>query len=84
MQVWECEFCQTENEVDVMNEEIPLKDDVLYLLEPSESVRVSGRNMIEGQVAAAKDAIVVFCIDISGSMGYTTEVFNLPKTFIAK
>jgi Mg-chelatase subunit ChlD len=60
--------------VDVVNEEIPMKEDTLYMLMPSESVRVSGRNFMEGQTAAAKDAIVVFCIDISGSMGCTTEV----------
>ena len=66
-----------------MNEEIPLKEDVLYLLEPSKSMRVSGKNIMEGQTAAAKDAIVVFCIDISGSMGCTTEVFNLSNISVA-
>lgn len=58
----------------MVNEEIPMKEDTLYMLMPSESVRVSGRNLMEGQTAAAKDAIVVFCIDISGSMGCTNEV----------
>ena len=53
------------------NEEIPLKEDVLYLLEPSETFMTSGRSTMEGH---ASDSIVVFCIDTSGSMGVTTEV----------
>lgn len=53
-----------------------MKEDTLYLLEPDQS----GTNLMEGQMAAAKDAIVVFCIDISGSMGCTTEVHTIQQS----
>ena len=51
-----------------------MKEDTLYMLEPGKSVQVPNVNLMEGQTAATKDAIVVFCIDTSGSMGCTTEV----------
>lgn len=56
----------------MVNEEIPMKEDTLYMLEPGESVQNPSMNLMEGQTAAS--AIVVFCLDTSGSMGCTTEV----------
>ena len=67
-----CEFCSTENEVDIaVPDEVPLKEEVLYMITPGASAGSSGA-MVGGQ--AGKDALVVFCIDTSGSMGTTTEV----------
>lgn len=67
-QVWVCEFCGTSNEIDIVPEEMPIKEDTSYMLVPAPAV--------EGAVggAAVEDSIVVFCIDISGSMCVTTEV----------
>ena len=52
-------------------EEVPLKEEVLYMIAPGTS---TGAATEIG--ATAKDALVVFCIDTSGSMGTTIEVSN--------
>ena len=52
-------------------EEVPLKEEVLYMITPGASAGSSG-DMVGGQIG--KNALVVFCIDTSGSMGTTTEV----------
>lgn len=67
-----CEFCSTESEVDIaVPDEVPLKEEVLYMITPGVSAGSSGA-MVGGQTG--KDALVVFCIDTSGSMCTTTEV----------
>lgn len=58
--VWSCEFCQHENHVMIEQEEIPSSSIAEYILVPPE----------EKQEAP----LVVFCVDISGSMCVTTEV----------
>ena len=52
-------------------DEVPLKEEVLYMITSGVSAGSSGA-VVGGQ--AGKDALVVFCIDTSGSMGTTTEV----------
>ena len=69
--MWVCEFCNTKNKVDIVPEEVPLKEKVLYMITPGASAGSSGA-MAGGQTG--KGALVVFCIDTSGSMGTTTEV----------
>ncbi|KAJ8311062.1 hypothetical protein KUTeg_011377 [Tegillarca granosa] len=63
--IWTCEFCGTENQVRLENEELPryAYDDLSFLLEPAVSDTVS----IE-----TDDTLVIFCIDISGSMCVAT------------
>ncbi|KAK6171244.1 hypothetical protein SNE40_019473 [Patella caerulea] len=65
--VWVCEFCGCNNEVDVEDGEIPAVEDVTFLLEAGLSTEAAGPS---GQ----DESIVVFCIDVSGSMCVTTEV----------
>jgi len=50
-------------------EEVPLKEEVLYMITPGTT---TGAGTEMG--ATTKDALVVFCVDTSGSMGVTTEV----------
>lgn len=66
-QVWDCEFCNTSNEINVMDEEIPKEADVTFMLEPALSTTASGPS-------GTDESLVIFCIDISGSMCVTTEV----------
>ena len=54
--------------MDIVPEEIPSKEDTTYMLAAPEAV--GGATAAMG----TKEAIVVFCIDISGSMCVTTEV----------
>ena len=66
--LWTCEFCSHTNTVDLVADEIPTEDDVTYLLEPA-SIAAEGTATGSGD-----DNLVVFCIDVSGSMCVTTEV----------
>ena len=60
---WECEFCGYPNILTIEKEEIPLKEDVVYLLESE------NQNMV-----TENDSTLIFCIDISGSMNTTSEI----------
>lgn len=69
LQIWVCEFCGTENEVEIVPEEMPTKDDTTYMIAPAPVV---GGGAVGG--ASVEDSLVIFCIDVSGSMCVTTEV----------
>ena len=69
--MWVCEFCGTRNEVDAFPEELPTKMDTTFLVSPAPTV--GGGAAGEGG-AGMEEALVVFCIDVSGSMCVTTEV----------
>ena len=57
-------------EVDLVEEEKTTKEDTTYLITPAS---VEGSGAARG-VGGVDDAMVVFCIDISGSMCVSTEV----------
>ncbi|KAK3097067.1 hypothetical protein FSP39_006081 [Pinctada imbricata] len=65
--VWICEFCETKNILEIEVEEIPKNNDVTFMLEPSLSTSTSGPTGLD-------ESLVIFCVDISGSMCVTTEV----------
>lgn len=65
--IWTCEFCETRNVLDIEEEERPVDTDVTYMLEPALSTTASGPTGLD-------ESLVVFCVDISGSMCVTTEV----------
>ena len=48
-------------------EEIPQEEDVTFMLEPALSTQASGPSGLD-------ESLVVFCVDVSGSMCVTTEV----------
>ena len=56
--------------MDVVREELPTKMDTTFLISPAPTVE--GGAGVGG--AGVEEALVVFCIDISGSMCVTTEV----------
>lgn len=66
---WICEFCEQFNQVDLEPEEIPTESKLTYIME-------SGSELREG---ADSDITIIFCIDISGSMGTTSEVKNISR-----
>lgn len=61
--LWQCEFCEHKNILKIEKEEIPLKDDIVYMME-SEQMEMKNEN----------DSTIVFCIDTSGSMNATTPI----------
>ena len=69
-----CEFCGTKNEVDIVSEEIPITGETTYLLTPP--ITTKGAESAT-PTTGMEDALLVFCIDTSGSMCVTTEVIKL-------
>ncbi|CAF3395009.1 unnamed protein product [Rotaria sp. Silwood1] len=72
---WQCEFCPKLNTVDIEQTDLPKKEDATYLISPAPVVHGSDMTGVD-------DSIVIFLIDISGSMSSTTLVpgtFNLPN-----
>ncbi len=67
VQVWKCEFCYHDNEVDIVSEEQPKQNDVTFMLVPALCTAASGAK-------ASDQSLVVFCMDTSGSMCLTSEV----------
>lgn len=56
--------------MDIVAEEVPAKPDTTFLVAPPPTV-AGGAGV---GVAGVEEALVVFCIDVSGSMCVTTEV----------
>ncbi|XP_078093568.1 circularly permutated Ras protein 1-like isoform X2 [Mustelus asterias] len=61
--VWKCEFCNQDNALDYRSNEARLGDDQTYIHVPNP---VASEDI--------DDSLVVFCVDISGSMSVTFEV----------
>ncbi len=61
-----CEFCLAENHVIIDENEIPSDDDTTFLIEPAKFKAKS----------VDDESIIVFCIDISGSMNVTKKLDN--------
>jgi len=61
--VWICEFCSHRNIVNLLDQEIPKKDAVNYILENAKAE--------ENKKKSEEEISIVFCVDISGSMGVT-------------
>ena len=55
-QVWKCEFCNAENEVDLEEEEKPQTNAVNYIIEAAAQVQ-------DKNAMGNKETSVVFCID---------------------
>ncbi|CAF3086714.1 unnamed protein product [Rotaria socialis] len=64
---WQCEFCPKSNIVDIEQTDLPKKEDSTYLISPAPVVHGSDMTGVD-------DSIVMFLIDISGSMSSTTLV----------
>jgi len=60
-QVWVCEFCNHENEVDIEEEEKPKSAAVNYIVQ-------GAAQAMNDKDGGKKDISVVFCVDQSGSM----------------
>jgi len=67
VEVWECEFCEERNVVDILPEEIPKLADVTYMLKPAPATTAASCGGVD-------ESIIVFCVDISGSMCVSKQV----------
>ncbi|KAL6079565.1 Circularly permutated Ras protein 1 [Balamuthia mandrillaris] len=79
-QQWLCEFCGASNAVHIEEEEKPTTESGDYILELAEDPEGSGNGSTEENGGKRKNGpVVIFCIDISGSMCVTTEVMGRHK-----
>ncbi|XP_013399852.1 circularly permutated Ras protein 1-like [Lingula anatina] len=68
-----CEFCGTENKnIDMNQKALPSSDTVDYILSPPTKPSTDNEDLPEKKITLP--GIVVYCFDISGSMGSTTPV----------
>ena len=67
-----CEFCGTKNVVDITPEEIPSGDDTTFAMTPA--TKRSEAASAAPSATTGSAAILVFCMDVSGSMTATVEV----------
>ncbi|XP_071854756.1 circularly permutated Ras protein 1-like isoform X4 [Apostichopus japonicus] len=58
--IWRCEFCGLENLISTMAVDLPSQGDMTYVLSPGSE--------------SGDDTVIIFCVDISGSMSVTTEI----------
>ena len=76
-QVWTCEFCNSANNIVIDKSEMPDKDkdefNLNYILEKPEVKEDINEGKEEKTAEDAKDTPIIFCIDISGSMGCRTN-----------
>ncbi|KAN0036620.1 hypothetical protein ACTFIV_001922 [Dictyostelium citrinum] len=75
---WKCEFCKYTNENILLEQgEIPNKDSVEYVLS---SPSTGNNGAADG--SKREESIIIYCIDVSGSMGITTEVPSLQSEWV--
>lgn len=65
--IWECEFCNFTNKIQIEPEEIPKSECVDYFVMSKSQVKSSGLNYSD-------DKTILFVFDVSGSMCVTTPI----------
>ncbi|XP_070561239.1 circularly permutated Ras protein 1-like [Ptychodera flava] len=76
---WKCEFCKHENkDIDIQKEEIPKTEQVDFVLAPAVAVESD-----QTEAPVTSQGVVVYCMDVSGSMGTTTKIPDLQAHWTA-
>ena len=69
--LWNCEFCFWDNTISLEEEEIPKQSTVTYFLEqPVKPMELGEESKVKEEIME-DNSMVIFCIDISGSMCLT-------------
>ena len=63
-EIWRCEFCNTDNIVDLYEEEKPITKSINYIVEAASQVK----DKEDKQPVEKKQNSIVFCLDQSASM----------------
>ncbi|XP_071839226.1 circularly permutated Ras protein 1-like [Apostichopus japonicus] len=81
-QTWTCDFCDTKNEVDVSDEEIPKESQVDFLdMAPSEQ---GTEVTMETDKPVSRAGAVIYCIDVSSSMETEADLPKLQAEWFAR
>ncbi|XP_072166437.1 circularly permutated Ras protein 1-like [Diadema setosum] len=79
---WACEFCGQANEnLDIVDEEIPKDASVDYLLEAAPEKTEEAAMSEEGK-QSSKAGTLLYCVDMSGSMAQTTQLPELQAAWM--
>ncbi|XP_071490582.1 circularly permutated Ras protein 1-like [Diadema antillarum] len=79
---WACEFCGQSNEnLDIVDEEIPKEASVDYLLEAAPEKMEEATKSEEGK-QSSKAGTLLYCVDMSGSMAQTTQLPELQAAWM--
>eukprot|EP01132_Coremiostelium_polycephalum_P003718 gene3718-4631_t len=74
---WTCEFCSTVNDIQLNKEEIPQSNIVDYILEPAPiGPDQKNINSDDDEKKSKDESVILYCIDISGSMMQATLIDN--------
>ena len=66
MKIWNCEYCNEENEINISTlDQIPDQDEVTFLIEPAPE---NSSNSSISSETLGDNKYLIYCIDISGSM----------------
>ena len=73
--IWQCEFCDFKNSVNLDKEEYPKNSSMTYILEANKAVpAAAAAEKVDGVTvggSVGSDISVIFCVDLSGSMDAT-------------
>eukprot|EP00051_Salpingoeca_urceolata_P006255 m.83027 g.83027 ORF g.83027 m.83027 type:complete len:861 (-) comp14748_c0_seq2:161-2743(-) len=76
--VWECEFCSTTNTVHVDDDQVPTEPCVDYLLSPApRPAPILDQDDGDEIQGSTDDGLVVYIVDVSGSMGQNVQLPSL-------
>ncbi|CDW77368.1 type a von willebrand factor domain-containing protein [Stylonychia lemnae] len=77
LQVWNCEFCQHKNLVDMAFEQVPKSDTIDYILESP--FKEEEEKEVTPNLQSQNDISIVYCLDISDSMNKIAHQQLVPK-----
>lgn len=73
--IWQCEFCQNENQLNIEEEEFPKNTIITYVFENiAETMSPLFLQEKDALELNQNEGSIIFCIDISGSMTAETEI----------
>ncbi|KAJ8045692.1 Circularly permutated Ras protein 1 [Holothuria leucospilota] len=80
---WKCEFCDHQNEVDMTDEEIPKESQVDFLVDAAPEASSDSEFTMATDKPQSQAEVVLYCIDVSSSMGAQTALPQLQAEWYA-
>ncbi|XP_030854579.1 circularly permutated Ras protein 1 isoform X1 [Strongylocentrotus purpuratus] len=82
---WICEFCGQQNEgLEMVDEEVPKENSVDYLLAAAPEKAAEGEKKDETIKPSSTPGLVLYCVDMSGSMAERTQLPELQAAWMAQ
>ncbi|XP_054758753.2 circularly permutated Ras protein 1-like isoform X1 [Lytechinus pictus] len=82
---WACEFCGQQNGgLDIVDEEVPKESSVDYLLAAAPEKVAEGEEKDKDGKPSSHPGLVLYCVDMSGSMAERTQLPELQAAWMAQ